>query len=217
MDEGKHQHNLKSNWKWIAAIIVAAVVLLSVLAMPSEGSTEQVESDDTKEEKVQQTREQRLQAAIEKLSLTSELGTVEYTITIVHTERKKAIFGQQASLALILKAHLKGGIKMHNFSKNNIIVNEANNSVEVVLPHAELISKSIGDEEVHTYSEYLITLKEMGLEERHQARIEAEESLDSYVSKLRIIEDAENNARDFFKSLLGQIGYSWVSVKFVYS
>ena len=80
----------------------------------------------------------------------AELGTVEYTITKnVKANDNQAFykFGDRKILFSV-KAFMKAGIDLKDFSNDKVIMDESDNSVTVTLPKASILSLNLPPEDV---------------------------------------------------------------------
>jgi len=202
--------------KWafgIAAVIVVLIVLLSgAMSLDSNNIS----------------KETQLQDAIGKINFSAELGTVEYKVKLAHVEKDpnvvgdiinnmtSTIFGRNAvgerALVIVSMATLKAGVDLRGFSMNNVQADGS--SIVVTLPKPIVFSQNIDlvGTECYLYSGSM--RNEYTLLETSRAKQYAEEDLLNYVSKCRIIDDAQKNAEDFMTALLKQLGYTSIIIKF---
>ena len=82
----------------------------------------------------------------------AELGTVEYTVKkIVQCKDKQKYTIGDRQILFSSTAYLKAGVKLENFSEENVLIN--GKDVTVTLPHAELLSFNMPAEETQTVFE----------------------------------------------------------------
>lgn len=197
--------------KWIIGI--AAVIAAIIILKPMIGALN-----------FKNTREELLQNAIAKISLTAELGTVEYKVKLAHVEKDPNVISEyinnitsfflgtnvagERSMVIISTASLKAGVDLQGFSLENVHID--GNSIEVTLPRARLLSRNIDLNGTECYLYSGSWRKEYTLDETSKAKQIAEVELDKFVSKCNIIEEAQKNAEDFFRALLTQLGYNTI-------
>jgi len=101
---------------------------------------------------------------------------------------------------------------LRGFSMNNVQADGS--SIVVTLPKPIVFSQNIDlvGTECYLYSGSM--RNEYTLLETSRAKQYAEEDLLNYVSKCRIIDDAQKNAEDFMTALLKQLGYTSIIIKF---
>lgn len=153
---------------------------------------------------------------IQSFSEMSELGTVEYTV-------KKIIKADDASwykygdrkILISCTAFLKAGIDMKGFSADRITVSKATRSITAVLPKARLLSFNMPPEMIIQEFSRVSGLRfNFTPEEKQDLMAQAEGDILKDVPTLGILEDAENNAAEFFRTWFSQIGYDNITVKF---
>ena len=178
--------------------------------------------------KIRWENEARLQNAINKICLTTELGTVEYKVKLAHVEKDPNVIfdyinsmtsyvlgtslaGERA-MVIVSMATLKAGIDLRGFSKNNVHVD--GNSIEITLPRAKILSRNIdlSNTDCHLYSSGLRS--DYVLSETSKSKQYAEKDLLNFEEKCSIIEEAQKNAEDFLTALLKQLGYTTITIKF---
>ena len=164
------------------------------------------------------TLEQKLNQRITQMSSVAELGTVEYTVKKVVMDslisKKWYEFGVK-KIMFRCTAYLKAGIDMNDFDPAKTKIDEKKKSVVITLPKAKLFSLNIHPENSEiVYEKRTGTRRDWTVNERNELLKLGEKSIADDVPNLGILKDAENNARDFFKALLGQIGFESVTVKF---
>lgn len=164
------------------------------------------------------TLEQKLNQRITQMSTSAELGTVEYTVKKVVMDsvinKKWYEFGVK-KIMFRCTAYLKAGIDMNDFDPAKTKIDEKKKSVVITLPKAKLLSLNIPPENSEiVYEKRTGTRRDWTVDERNELLKLGEKSIKEDVPNLGILNDAENNARDFFKALLGQLGFKSIIVKF---
>lgn len=206
-----------------AIIGIAAVAACFVWFLVFYEGKEQEEIVILPEAKAAPSREERLTEAIQKLNLTAELGTVEYTVSGIHSETDPHWISQvtgdidwvKRAIAIEYQATVTAGIDMRNFSQDRN-VSVSGSSVILYLPKAEITSINIKECKDHPYagllrSDYHVT-------EKHEIAVSAERALIERIGSGReqfpIKEDAEENARRFFEMLMHELGFESVKIVF---
>ena len=99
------------------------------------------------------SQEQSLEARLQTMAETAELGTVEYTVKkIVKSTDKQWYTVGNRKILFQTTAYLKAGIRLQDFSTDKVQVDRQNN-VTVILPHAQLLSFNMPAEEITTVFE----------------------------------------------------------------
>ena len=183
--------------------IIAAVGLL-LLAAGCSNST-----DDT--------LGRQLDRRMKNLAETSELGTVEYTVTkIIKANDNSAAYKLgDRKIIFSCKATIKAGIDLADFSRQDISVDEETKSVAVSLPKPRILSFSMPPEDTHiVYEKVGVLRSNFSTADRMQLLTQGEAAIMADVDNLGIMKDAENYARLFFQSVLTQTGFENITVNF---
>ena len=148
------------------------------------------------------------------LKQAAELGTVEYTVKkIVKSNDKQFYTIGDRQILFSSTAYLKDGVKLDNFSEENVVINEKD--VTVTLPHAELLSFNMPAEETHTvFENYGFFRSRFSAEEQNEILQLGEKDIRDDVPNLGILRDAEQNTKDIFVALLSQMGYENINILF---
>ena len=148
------------------------------------------------------------------LKQAAELGTVEYTVKkIVKCNDKQRYTIGDRQILFSSTAYLKAGVKLDNFSEDNVVINEKD--VTVTLPHAELLSFNMPAEETHTvFENYGFFRSRFSAEEQNEILQLGEKDIRDDVPNLGILHDAEQNTKDIFVALLSQMGYENINILF---
>lgn len=164
-----------------------------------------------------QSLQERMNAKVQEVSELAELGTTEYTITkIVKASDVSWYKIGDRKILFSCKAILKAGIDMKNFSAQNVIVDEATQSVKVRLPKAKLLSMNMPAEEAKlAYEKVSATRFDFSATERANLLKQGEEDILQSIPQLGILEEAEKNATSFFKAMLKQLGFNNITIEFV--
>lgn len=160
---------------------------------------------------------QKMNQKMSEMTEMAELGSVEYTISkIVKASDDKSWYKiGDRKILFSCTAYLKAGINMGKFDGTKVEVNEEEKSVKIVLPHAELLAFNMPPEKAVLVYENVATFRSnfTAADRNHLLQL-GEEDIREDVPNLGILEDAEKNAASFFKSLLSQLGFESVTVKF---
>ena len=145
----------------------------------------------------------------------AELGTVEYTVKkIVKCKDKQRYTIGDRQILFSSTAYLKAGVKLDNFSEENVMIN--GKDVTVILPHAELLSFNMPAEETQTvFESYGFFRSRFSAEEQNEILQLGEKDIRDDVPNLGILHDAEQNTKDVFVAMLSQMGFQNINVKFV--
>ena len=163
-----------------------------------------------------ETLTDRLNSQFSSMSEMAELGTVEYTITKIVKANDEAVykFGDR-KIIFSSKATMKAGIDLADFSRQNISVDEKTKSAMVTLPKPELLSFNMPPEDTHVvYQKIGMVRSNFSTAERLLLLTQGERAILNDIDNLGIMEDAEENARQFFVTMLTQVGFENITVKF---
>lgn len=160
---------------------------------------------------------EKMNAKISELTEMNELGTVEYKVTKVIKASDDAKWYQFGDRKILFQctAILKAGVDLNKFDPSKIKVNEEEKSIMLTLPKAELLSFNLPPESAKmVYEKVAITRFDFSARERNLLLQQGEKEILDNVSTLGILQDAEKNAAAFFKSLLSQMGFESITIKF---
>lgn len=147
----------------------------------------------------------------------AELGTVEYTITKnIKANDNQAFykFGDRKILFSV-KAFMKAGIDLKDFSNDKVKMDESDNSVTVTLPKASILSLNLPPEDAKVVYESVGTFRgKFSAADRTALLQQGEKAIMESVEELGILDEAESNARQFVKAFFSQAGFNNVTVKF---
>lgn len=161
------------------------------------------------------SQEQSLEARLQTMAETAELGTVEYTVKkIVKSTDKQWYTVGNRKILFQTTAYLKAGIRLQDFSTDKVQVDRQNN-VTVILPHAQLLSFNMPAEEITTVFEDISFFRSrFSADEQNYILQLGEADIRADVPNLGILEDAENNAKEVFTAMLQQLNYNNINIKF---
>ncbi len=161
--------------------------------------------------------QEKMNAKVSELTEMNELGTVEYKVTKVVKASDDAKWYQFGDRKILFQctAYLKAGVNLNKFDPSKVKVNEKEKSVVVVLPKAELLSFNMPPESARmVYEKVSITRFDFSAQERNLLLQQGEKEIRDNVPTMGILQDAEKNAAAFFKSLLSQMGFESIIIKF---
>ena len=158
---------------------------------------------------------QQLESRLQSMAETAELGTVEYTVKkIVKANDKQWFTVGNRHILFQTTAYLKAGIKLDGFGSDKVAVDE-NKNVTVTLPHAQLLSLNMPEDEQKTvFEDYGYFRSKFNAEEQNYILQLGEKDIREDVPNLGILEDAEKNATEIFTAMLQQLGYENINIKF---
>jgi hypothetical protein len=161
------------------------------------------------------SQEQSLEARLQTMAETAELGTVEYTVKkIVKSTDKQWYTVGNRKILFQTTAYLKAGIRLQDFSADKVQVDRQNN-VTVILPHAQLLSFNMPAEEITTVFEDISFFRSrFSADEQNYILQLGEADIRADVPNLGILEDAENNAKEVFTAMLQQLKYNNIDIQF---
>lgn len=160
--------------------------------------------------------EKGISSSIASLSGTTELGTVEYTVKkIVRASDNQVWTVGDRKILFSTTSYLKAGVKLDNFSEDNVSFNKKDNSITVTLPKAILLSFNMPPEEIRTeYESYGVFRSRFSEAEQNKILRMGEERIRKDLDNLGILKEAEKNASEFFVAMFNQIGIEKVNVIF---
>ena len=163
------------------------------------------------------TLREKMNAKVSELTEMNELGTVEYKVTKVIKASDDAKWYQFGDRKILFQctAYLKAGVDLNKFDPSKVKVNEDEKSIVLTLPKAELLSFNMPPESAKmVYEKVAITRFDFSARERNLLLQQGEKEILDNVPTMGILQDAEKNAASFFKSLLSQMGFESITIKF---
>jgi len=150
-----------------------------------------------------------------------ELGTVEYTVTKV-VAADKGLYYNDIDLSLgdkkilySVTGTLKAGVDLSNFDASKGIITNGK-SATLNLPKPILLSLNISPSSIrYEFSKVSWFRKDFSEKERNEILRLGEQSIRDAVKNIGILKDAEKNARDYFESVLGLMGYETITINFI--
>ena len=159
----------------------------------------------------------QLLESITMLSRTAELGTVEYTVRKAVKARDEGDWFKIGNRRILFScsAHLKAGIRLDRIPLDRIVVNEAERSVSMVLPHATVLSINIPPEQIRLEYEDVTGFRSKFDDRERQALLkQGEREIVRDLPKLGIFAEAETNAEEVFRTMLEQMGFENIQIVF---
>lgn len=161
-------------------------------------------------------KERDLPSIILAIQQTGKLATAEYTLTKIIRASDDQTWYKVGDRKILMRceAHLKAGIDLQRMGKNNFDV-ENDSIINVVLPHAQLLSIDIPPGKIHVaYQDIGILRDPFSVTEREQLLVQAERQIKSLTTSLGVLQTAETNAVTYIQHLLGAAGYKQVNITF---
>ena len=158
-----------------------------------------------------------LASRIQALSQTSELGTVEYTVRKAVRARDEGEWFKIGNRRILFTctAYLKAGIHLDRIPLDRIVVDEESRSVAMVLPHATVLSINIPPEEIRLEYEDVTGFRQKFSDRERQTLLrQGERDIVRDLPTLGILDEAEANAEEFFRSMLEQMGFENIQIVF---
>lgn len=163
------------------------------------------------------TLEQKLSQKMAEMTEVAELGSVEYTVTKVVKASDDPSWYKVGDRKILFNctAYLKAGIDLNKLDMSKVVVDEEKKSVVLTLPKAELLSLNMPPDKSTLVYENIATFRsKFTTAEKNRLLQLGEKSIRNDVTNLGILADAEKNTSSFFKSLLAQLGFEIITIKF---
>lgn len=161
--------------------------------------------------------EAALQQEIESITAMKQLGLVEYRVRKIIKADDQGEWYKIGDRKILLSctAYLKAGIDLSSFSAEDIVADRNAGKVTVTLPHATLLSLRMPASEIRQeYDQVSLLRSDFSVQERNNLLRQGERQIRRSVPSLGILPKAEDNARKFFESVFGKLGYTTVEVVF---
>ena len=161
--------------------------------------------------------QEQLSARIQALSQTAELGTVEYTVRKAVRARDEGEWFKIGNRRILFTctAYLKAGIHLDRIPLEKIVIDEEARSVAMVLPHAAVLSINIPPEEIRLEYEDVTGFRQRFSDRERQTLLrQGERDIVRDLPTLGILDEAEANAEEFFRSMLEQMGFENIQIVF---
>ena len=161
--------------------------------------------------------EETVHREIEAITAMRQLSLVEYRVSKIikaDDEGQWYKIGQRKIL-LSCTAYLKAGLDLATFGPDDVVIDWGDKRVSVTIPHATLLSLNIPVSEIREeYDQVTMLRHSFSAEERNALLRQGEKQIRDSVPSLGILEKADENARRFFESVFGKMGFETVEVSF---
>lgn len=161
--------------------------------------------------------QQQVMQRLSVLSRTAELGTVEYTVRKAVRARDEGEWFKIGNRRILFSctAYIKAGINLERLPLDKIVVDESSRSVSLVLPHATVLSINLPPEEIRLEYEDVTGFRQKFSDQERQALLkQGERDIVRDIPSLGILAEAEQNALEFFRPMLEQMGFENVRISF---
>jgi hypothetical protein len=161
--------------------------------------------------------QQQVMQRLSVLSRTAELGTVEYTVRKAVRARDEGDWFKIGNRRILFSctAYIKAGINLERLPLDKIVVDETTRSVSLVLPHATVLSINLPPEEIRLEYEDVTGFRQKFSDQERQALLrQGERDIVRDIPSLGILAEAEENALEFFRPMLEQMGFENVQISF---
>jgi hypothetical protein len=161
--------------------------------------------------------QQQVMQRLSVLSRTAELGTVEYTVRKAVRARDEGDWFKIGNRRILFSctAYIKAGINLERLPLDKIVVDETTRSVSLVLPHATVLSINLPPEEIRLEYEDVTGFRQKFSDQERQALLkQGERDIVRDIPSLGILAEAEQNALEFFRPMLEQMGFENVQISF---
>lgn len=161
--------------------------------------------------------EETVQREIEAITAMKQLSMVEYRVSKIIKANDEGEWYKIGERKILLSctAYLKAGIDLATFGPDDVDVDWTGNRVTVTIPHATLLSLDMPASEIRVEYDHVTMLRQsFSAEERNALLRQGEKQIRDSVPSLGILEKADENARRFFESVFGKMGFETVDVTF---
>ncbi len=144
-----------------------------------------------------------------RLAGISEIGTVEYTVKKVISANDTSVFKiGDRKIYFTCIANVKAGIDLSGFSEDDIKADRSSKSVEVVLPHARILSIELPPGKIEEkYCSVTGFRWNFTPEEKRALLKQGEDDILAKVEKNGILEDAERNSSELVRTMFKGLGF----------
>ena len=161
--------------------------------------------------------EDTVQREIEAITAMKQLSLVEYRVSkIVKADDEGAWYKiGDRKILLSCTAYLKAGVDLATFGPDDVDIDWTGKRVAVTIPHSTLLSLDMPASEIRLEYDHVTMLRQaFSAEERNALLRQGEKQIRDSVPSLGILEKADENARRFFESVFGKMGFETVEVSF---
>ena len=161
--------------------------------------------------------EETVHREIEAITAMRQLSLVEYRVSKIIKADDEGQWYKIGERKILLSctAYLKAGIDLATFGPDDVVIDWSGKRVSVTIPHATLLSLDIPTSEIREEYDHVTMLRHsFTAEERNALLRQGEKQIRDSVPSLGILEKADENARRFFESVFGKMGFETVDVSF---
>ena len=161
--------------------------------------------------------EETVQREIEAITAMRQLSLVEYRVSKIIKADDAGEWYKIGERKILLSctAYLKAGIDLATFGPDDVDIDWTGKRVSVTIPHATLLSLDMPASEIREEYDHVTMLRHsFSAEERNALLRQGEKQIRDSVPDLGILEKADENARRFFESVFGKMGFETVDVSF---
>ena len=161
--------------------------------------------------------EETVQREIEAITAMRQLSLVEYRVSKIIKANDAGEWYKIGERKILLSctAYLKAGIDLATFGPDDVDIDWTGKRVSVTIPHATLLSLDMPASEIREEYDHVTMLRHsFSAEERNALLRQGEKQIRDSVPDLGILEKADENARRFFESVFGKMGFETVDVSF---
>ena len=190
---------MRSFFHTLSAVVAACLVVLTV-----QGCGRSV---------LEETVEREIKAITEM----KQLSLVEYRVSKIIKADDEGQWYKIGERKILLSctAYLKAGIDLATFGPDDVDIDWTGKRVTVTIPHATLLSLDMPASEIKVEYDHVTMLRQsFSAEERNNLLRQGEKQIRDSVPSLGILEKADENARRFFESVFGKMGFETVDVVF---
>jgi len=161
--------------------------------------------------------EETVEREIKAITEMKQLSLVEYRVSKIIKADDEGQWYKIGERKILLSctAYLKAGIDLATFGQDDVDVDWTGKRVTVTIPHATLLSLDMPASEIKVEYDHVTMLRQsFTAEERNNLLRQGEKQIRDSVPSLGILEKADENARRFFESVFGKMGFETVDVVF---
>lgn len=153
---------------------------------------------------------------VRTLAQSSELSSVEYTITkVVKADDNTNWSIGDRKILFSCKAIVKAGVDLSLLTDDDIQIDQESKKADITLPAPQILSFNMPVEDAKLVYEKVGPLRfNFSVEERNKLLVQGEEAIRTDLERLGILNDAKENTKMFFRALLQQFGYENVKISF---
>ena len=161
--------------------------------------------------------EETVEREIKAITEMKQLSLVEYRVSKIIKADDEGQWYKIGERKILLSctAYLKAGIDLATFGPDDVDIDWTGKRVTVTIPHATLLSLDMPASEIKVEYDHVTMLRQsFSAEERNSLLRQGEKQIRDSVPSLGILEKADENARRFFESVFGKMGFETVDVVF---